>query len=271
MSSLPERLGVGINYRAQSCEVILRHPGEVDFVELITESYFAEPEGQRPKGLPAGVPVVCHGLQLSVGTAEGFDEAYLERLSLALERLRPAWFSDHLSMSRAGGIDIGHLAPLAFTQEMVELSCSRVSALMERTRVPFLLENITYYFEIPGAEMTEWEFIRRVVEGSGCWMLLDLNNLSVNARNHNYDPYEFLNSIPLGRVVEVHLAGGAMLDGLYVDTHGHPVGEEVWELLEFVCRRADVKGIVLERDQNFPAPEELVAELRRARRILFNA
>jgi uncharacterized protein (UPF0276 family) len=185
-------------------------------------------------------------------------------------RLRPVWFSDHLSVSQAGGIDIGHLAPLSFTQEVVEIVSAKIAALQEKFSVPFLLENITYYFQLPGAEMTEWEFIRRILEGSDCGMLLDLNNLYANAKNHDYDVYEFLDSIPLERVVEIHLAGGLLCDGLYIDTHGHSVSDKVWEYLEFVCRRAAVKGIVLERDQNFPSFEELLAELQRARLILLN-
>jgi uncharacterized protein len=268
MLALPERVGVGLGYHTEFRDGILNHPEEIDFVEVITERCFNAAEQKKLEPITTSMPVVCHGLRLSLGTDEALDGAYLDNLAVVLERLRPIWFSDHLSMSQAGGIDIGHLAPLPFTQEMVEIVCTKIIKLRQNFSAPFVLENITYYFQLPGAEMTEWEFVTRILDGSDCGMLLDLNNLYVNAKNHHYDAYEFLNSIPLERVVEVHLAGGLLRDGVYVDTHGHSVGDKVWEYLEFVCRRASVKGIVLERDQNFPPFDELLAELQRARLIL---
>ncbi len=271
MFSLPERIGVGLGYHAEFRESILNHPEEIDFVELITEKCFGATEREKLEPITTTLPVVCHGLRLSIGTDEPLDRTYLNNLAVALDQLRPVWFSDHLSMSHAGGIDIGHLAPLAFTHEVVEILCAKIRDLQQTFAVPFLLENVTYYFPLPGAEMTEWEFVVRILEGGDCGMLLDLNNLYINAKNHNYDAYEFLNSIPLDRVVEVHLAGGLLRDGIYVDTHGHSVSESVWEYLEFVSSNANIKGIVLERDQNFPSFEELIGELRRARRILLGS
>lgn len=270
MFAIPQHLGVGLGYHTEFREGILAHQEEVDFVEIITERCFSAFERRQLEAITTSMPVVCHGLQLSLGTAEALNDTYLDELSQVLTRLRPIWFSDHLSLSHAGGIDLGHLAPLSFTQEVVEIVRHKIAVLQKQFSVPFLIENITYYFQVPGAEMSECEFISRILEGSDCGMLLDLNNLYVNAKNHNYDVYEFLTSIPLERVVEIHLAGGLMREGLYIDTHGHSVNNKVWEYLEFVCRRAKVRGIVLERDQNFPPFEEILAELQRARVILLN-
>jgi uncharacterized protein len=110
-----------------------------------------------------------------------------------------------------------------------------------------------------------------VTEISDCGILLDLNNLYVNSRNHGYEPEKFLDNIPLERVFEIHLGGSDLREGIYVDSHGHPVGEEVWRFLEYVCQQAPVRGIVLERDQNFPLFSEIVSELCRAREILASA
>ena len=268
MLATVKHIGVGLAYHAEFREEILAHQEDIDFVEIITERCFSASERRQLESITTSMPVVCHGLQLSVGTAEPLNSTYVDKLSQVLTLLRPVWFSDHLSLSHAGGIDLGHLAPLSFTQEVVEIVHAKITLLQEQLSLPFLLENITYYFQIPGAEMTEWEFISRILESSDCGMLLDLNNLYINAKNHNYDAYEFLNSVPLERVVEIHLAGGLLREGLYVDTHGHSINEKVWEYLEFVCRRANVRGIVLERDQNFPPFEELLTELQRAKLIL---
>jgi len=263
-----KRLGVGLSYRPEFSDAIFDYQKEIDFIEVITERLFGESEKEKLGQLLMTFPMVCHGLELSVGTAEPFDEAYLTQLYETLDHFRPIWFSEHLSMTHVGGIDIGHLAPVVFTEEIADMVCKKIRQLQERTVIPFLLENITYYFPIPGSEMTEGEFFARVLQQADCGMLLDLNNLYINANNHDYDPYEFLSMIPLDRVVEIHLAGGAILGNLYVDTHGHPVSNEVWEYLEFVCQRIPVCGIVLERDQNIPLFEDLLSELRRAREIL---
>jgi uncharacterized protein len=266
-SDLPT-LGVGLGYRPEYHDAILRHSDHLDFIEVITEHLFAEPGRGSLERFAEVLPTTCHGLQLSLGSAEPLDGGYVDRVCEAIGRFRPPWFSDHLSLTRIDGVDLGHLAPVAFTEEILEAVCDKIATLRKRISTTFLIENIAYYFPIPGSQLTEADFLARVVERTDSGILLDLNNLYANAENMGYDPYGFLDAIPLERVVEIHLAGGALRDGLFVDTHGHPVCEEVWELLEFVCRRASVKGIVLERDQNIPHFEELTAELRRARRIL---
>jgi uncharacterized protein (UPF0276 family) len=265
-----DRLGVGLGYRPELHAKIEAQRAELDFVEVITESCFRPAEAERLAQLARSLPVICHGLHLSVGTAEPLDEGYLSELRSVRAQLRPGWLSDHLAMTRAGQVELGHLAPLEFTGETVELVTDKVRQLTRKLG-PFLLENITYYFALPSAEMTEAEFIAAVLEAADCGLLLDLNNLYVNSRNHGYDPYAFLDRIPLHRVVEVHLAGGLRRGDLWVDTHGEAVPEEVWAYLAYVCARTDVPAVLLERDQNFGAFEDLAAELRRARSILADA
>ena len=132
---------------------------------------------------------------------------------------------------------------------------------------PFLIENIAYYFKIPGNSMTEAQFILRVLELADCGMLLDVNNVYANCRNHGDDAYRFIEQMPAERVVELHLAGGQMRDDLYIDTHGHPVCAEVWGLLEYAVASKQPKAVILEREQNLTSIQATIAEVRQARAI----
>jgi uncharacterized protein (UPF0276 family) len=144
----------------------------------------------------------------------------------------------------------------------------KTGVVTSRIKRPFALENITYYFEVPKGQMTEAEFITRVIEGADIGLLLDVTNVYINSANHGYDPYAFLKAIPLDRVVQLHLAGGILQDGKWVDSHSHPIPEPVFELTDFVVAHAPVKGLLLERDDRFPASfQELADELARMRAI----
>ncbi|MBV9542806.1 MAG: DUF692 domain-containing protein [Chloroflexi bacterium] len=269
--NLLPRLGVGLSYRPELDEVLLARAGEIDFVEVITERFFHAHQRRGLELLQRRVPIVCHGLDLCVGSFDPIEETYLEALRDVAIRVQPVWFSDHLATTRVGGIDFEQLAPVAFTEENLVSVCTKVARAKAEVDRAFLLENITYYFEMPGSMMSEAEFLTRVVEQADCGLLLDVNNLAINASNHGYDPERFLRLIPLERVVEVHVAGGAKQGTLRVDTHGHPVSDDVWRLLEIVCRRAPVHGIVLEREQNMPSFDELLDEIRHARDVLAGA
>ncbi|HEX3155856.1 MAG TPA: DUF692 domain-containing protein [Candidatus Angelobacter sp.] len=263
-----ERLGVGLGYRPELSEDIDRHPGEVDFVEFTGDHCFNPSLMTKAKALSRRMPGVCHFLSLSIGTAEPLDEEYTEKVAEVLLQLQPPWFSDHLAVTRVQGVDLGHLSPVAFTEETVEIVSRKAIYLQERFGLPFLLENITSHFTLPGASLTEWDLLTKIVERSGCGILLDVNNVYVNAFNAGFDPYDFLRGIPLDRVLQIHLGGAVMRDGVMIDSHGHPVPDPVYDLLEFVCDNSPVSAILLERDRNMPAFEELAGEMRRARSIL---
>lgn len=267
--NIPARhLGVGLGYRAELADELERNLTEVDFIEFIGDNCFQAALLTQIERLARRLPMVCHCVGLSLGSAEPLDEAYISKLEIVLKRIRPLWLSDHLAITRVQGIDLGHLAPVFFTEETVKIISGKIAALQQRFGLPLLLENITYHFTLPRASLTEWELLRRIVEASDCGILLDLNNLYINARNNKYDPYEFLRSIPLERVAQIHIAGATVREGLLIDSHGHPVGEEVFKYLEYVCQRSPVSAILLERDKNMPSFEELAQEMRRARAIL---
>lgn len=264
------RLGAGIGFREPFRGDLFLHRDAVDFLEITADHYLgAPPEKLEELDLLAEhFTLVPHGLDLSLGSAEGLDDGYVDALAALVERVDPPWWSEHVAFTRAGGVSIGHLASLPFTREAARVVAGNVARVRERIAAPLILENITYTVALPGAELTEAEFLTEIVELTGCGLLLDVTNVHVNAANHGYDPLEFLDALPLESVVQLHFVGVEERGGLLVDSHARPTPEPVWELMAAVAERADVKGAILERDEDLPAFGELAGELARARKIL---
>lgn len=265
-------LGAGLSFRPAWRWDVVRHRAELGAIECIPDDV-AGPAGLRDlRHLCDAVPVLLHGIGLSLGSTGGLEPARLDHVARVVEAVEPPWFSEHIAFTRADGVEIGHLMPLPFTREAVETVAGNVAALKRAIPgVPIALENIAYTFILPGAEMTEAAFVRAVLEEADCSLLLDLENVHANSRNHGFDPVAYLETLPLERVVEVHLAGGAVREGEYADTHTRPVPEESWKLLEWLAPRANVRAVIIERDDNLPPFAELLAEVRRAGEILHDA
>ncbi|MER6514398.1 DUF692 domain-containing protein [Nonomuraea sp. NPDC001636] len=266
---LPE-LGAGLGYRMPLHEQTMAADDEIDFLEIISDQYlYAAPDKMdRLLALRERFPLIPHGVGLSIGTDVLPDPNYLSRLATLVERTGAPWFSDHLSFTRTPETNIDQLTPLWFTEESLRIVCRNVKEVTSRIDASFLLENITYYAELPGGEMSEAEFTSRVLEETGAGLLLDVNNVWVNSVNLGFDPYEFLDAIPLERTVQIHIAGGKEIGGMLVDTHSEPVDEEVWKLLDHVLDRAPVKAVLLEWDQGWPEFGEIVEHVRRARDLM---
>lgn len=288
LAALPA-LGVGLGYREPLRAEIFRHRDEIDFLEITADHFFDATAERRAllDLLREHFTLIPHGLDLSLGSAEGLDDAYANTFAALIRRLDPPWWSEHIAFTRAGGVRIGHLAPLPFTREAVDVvgrnvatmqarlaklpvrgGSSRSPAAQAAPATPLILENITYTVAMPDAEMSEAAFVRAVLEGCGAGLLLDVTNLYANAVNHGRDPLALLDEFPLERVVQLHFVGGYWHDGVFIDSHSAPTPPEVWELLAVVCARAPVRGVILERDEQIPAVRELLPELRRAREIL---
>jgi uncharacterized protein (UPF0276 family) len=267
-------LGVGLGYRAELDPAIAAARAEVDWLEVISEHYLSGTAERttRLRELGRRFPIVPHGIEMSIGTEGALDGDYVERLARLVEAVKPPWFSDHLCFTRAGGIALGQLTPLRRTRGAAAAIATKAKEVQERVGAPLLLENITYYVDLAG-ELAEAEFLGEVVERAGCGILLDVTNLSINARNHGFDPIAWLEAIPRERVVQLHLAGRHEGKDIVLDTHGAAVAEEVWALLAEVVRRCPhLKAVLIERDQNYPAEfGELLDEVRRARRALAEA
>lgn len=262
-------LGAGLGYRAEFRADLFRARDDIGFLE-VTADHFAHgtPESLAElELLRQHFPLVIHGLNLSLGSAEGLNESYLDFLGGLVERVDPPWWSEHIAFTRAGGIDVGHLAGLPFTHAAIDAVCRNVERALRRIRKPLLLENITYVVPLPGAEMDEAEFVARILDRTGCGLLLDVANLHINAANHGYDTRAFLARVPLERTVQVHFAGGFADGDVLVDSHSHATPTPVWDLLEEVLRRAPVRGVTLERDEDIPPFSELRAEVKRANEL----
>jgi uncharacterized protein (UPF0276 family) len=270
MYDLPH-LGVGLGYRVPLHDDILANADRIDFLEFISDQYLYAPQEKIDRLVALGetFPLIPHGIGMSIGTAEPLSPDYLRRLAGVVERVDAPWFSDHLSFTKVPDTDVEQLTPLWFTEESlatVRRNLRQVNEFIGDRQ--FLLENITYYFPVPGNEMTEAEFVTGVLDGNETGLLLDINNVYVNSVNLGFDPYEFLDSIPLERTVQIHLAGGTYVRDMLVDSHSAPVHEKVWEMLGYVLDRAPVKAILLEWDQDWPQFGVLLDHLDRARALL---
>lgn len=261
-------LGIGISYMNAIGEQIEQNLDLFDFIEAYSERFFIREQNSRLKRLISKKPLVLHGLDLSIGTPEELNESYCAKLETVINETNCHWYSDHISLTKIDNIEVGHLMPISFNEENIDLIVSKVKSLTQRIACPFLLENITYYYTIPNSSMDEAEFLSQILSQANCGMLLDLNNLYLNSLNHNYDPYEFLSKLPLERVVEIHLAGGSFKENMHVDTHANAISKEVWKLFDYAARTIPFRGVVIERDANFEPFSDIIEEVQFARSIM---
>jgi uncharacterized protein (UPF0276 family) len=254
-------LGIGIGWRHELDLSIARLPG-VDWVEVVAENLHAD---HLPETLDAlrkrGMPVLPHAVSLSLGGAEPLDTGRVQHLAEIARALDAPLVSDHVCFVRAGGLDSGHLMPLPRTREALDVLVANVRLAQSIVDVPFALENIAAVLDWPRAELTEEQFLTELTERTDCRLIIDVANLYANARNIGTDPAAFLDGIPWERLAYVHMAGGIERDGVYHDTHAHPVLPEVLALLTELRRRTDPPGVLLERDDDYPTDDELAAEL----------
>ena len=263
-------LGVGLGLRRDLAEKTLASQGIIDWLELVPENYLGVggKAGRRLEMAASDFPLVSHGVNLSIGSVDPLNEQYLFELKSILDIIDCPWWSDHLCFTSCGGVYLHDLIPLPFTNESVKHVAERVKIVQEYMSRPFLLENISAYMRMPESKMSEPEFISAVLESADCGLLLDVNNVYVNSFNFDFDPFSFIDELPLDRVVQIHVAGHKRRDNLLIDTHGESVSAPVYELLEYVLKKTEVKAVLLERDQNFPDFSELAAELSKIRKLM---
>ena len=259
--------GVGLGLRWAFLSDVLEGAadGAVKFFEISPENYMRR-GGYFPEALEQVAdkhPIITHGLMMSVGSTDPFDAGYFDELRRFVSRFCGAWHSDHLTFSGLDGVQLHDLLPIPFTRKMAHHVADRIREAQDRLGRPMAIENISYYFELGQSEMSEPEFIREVLERADCGLLLDVNNIDVNAKNHGFDARKWLDQIPMDRVVEIHVAGPEEWDhGLLLDTHGSPVRSDVYDLLTYTIERSGPRPVLLERDSNIPALSELLEEVR---------
>ncbi len=264
MAGEPGRLGIGIGWRPEIDLTIARLP--VDWVEVLAEALLPDHLPAALTGL--GKPALPHAVSLSLGGADPLDIARVEHLAAVATALDAPLASDHVCFVRAGGLDAGHLMPVPRTPDALDVLVANVRAAQSVLPVPLALENIAALIDWPENTMSEGEFLRRLCERTGSLLILDVANVYANARNRGLDPVAQLEELPLDRVAYVHVAGGVERDGVYHDTHTHPVPSGVLDLLGELRARIDPPGALLERDGDYPPDAELAAELTAIRERL---
>jgi uncharacterized protein (UPF0276 family) len=256
--------GVGLGWRPALAGVAARR--ECAFLEVVAESL---PGPAEPLPAPladareGGAPVVVHGVSLGLGSAEGLDRERLERLAQAAARLGSPVVSEHIAFVAAGGLAAGHLLPMPHTFEALAVLTESVRRAQDALAMPLALEHVAALFEWPDAEMDAPDFLCRLLDATGCRLVLDVANLHADAVNFGRDPLQMLDRLPLERVAYVHVAGGVERDGVWHDSHAAAVPDAVFALANEVAARRPGLPFLLERDDNWPPAREIEAELDR--------
>ncbi|MBY6216780.1 DUF692 domain-containing protein [Qipengyuania aquimaris] len=272
MTSIDHFAGFGLGLRRTHYADFLEGEVPVDFVEVISENYMVE--GGKPLRLLEEVrakhPVILHGVSMSVGSAQGLDEDYLSRLRSLADRIDPLWVSDHLCWTRTSAHNSHDLLPLPLTGEALGVVCDNIERAQDALGRPMLLENPSSYLTFPEDEMAEWEFLSAMAQRTGCYLLLDVNNVYVSAQNHGFSASEYIAGLPLDRVRQIHLAGHIPATEerpITIDTHDREVCDAVWALYAETIAQTGPVATMIERDDGIPPIAELLEELDRARVI----
>ncbi|MFJ8937611.1 DUF692 domain-containing protein [Streptomyces sp. NPDC102365] len=261
-------LGTGIGWRPEIAEAVERMPG-IDWVEAVAENICP---GHLPASLvrlrERGVTVVPHGVSLGLGGADRPAEGKLADLAARAEALGSPLVTEHIAFVRAGGaltasplLEAGHLLPVPRTRDALDVLCENVRIAQDALPVPLAVENIAALICWPGEEMTEGQFLYDLVDRTGVRLLIDVANLHTNHVNRGEDPARALDELPVEAIAYVHVAGGFERDGVWHDSHAHPVPPAVLDVLAELASRVRPPGVLLERDENFPEPAELEREL----------
>ncbi len=241
----------------------------MDWFEVVSENFMVE--GGRALEVLAAVrdrhPIVTHGVSLSIGSTDALNRNYLRELRALARRFEPAWISDHLCWTGVGGRNLHDLLPLPYTEEVVRHVSARIRWVQDILERHILIENVSSYMAFRDSTLSEWEFLRAVAEEADCGILLDINNIFVSAFNHRFSAEEYIDAIPVERVVQYHLAGHSDHGTHLLDTHDHPIRDEVWSLYERAVRRFGAVSTLIEWDDNIPEFSVLAEAAERARQI----
>jgi uncharacterized protein (UPF0276 family) len=261
-------LGFGVGLRRPHYAYVLENWPAMDWFEVISENFMVA--GGRPLQVLERVrehyPIVLHGVSMSLGSTDQLNRDYLRDLALLARRFEPAWVSDHLCWTGVGGHNLHDLIPLPYTEEAVRHVVGRIRQVQEILERRILVENVSSYMEFSVSTLNEWEFLAAVAEEADSGILLDINNIYVSAFNHRFDPLVYIEAIPVNRVAQFHLAGHSDHGAYLLDTHDHPVCEEVWSLYEYAVRRFGEVSTLIEWDDHIPQFAELAATAEQARR-----
>lgn len=264
---------VGIAYSAAIDQWTRDHLADFDVLEITVDHCIDRGSAVRAAtyDLVGRIPLTAHGVGLSIGTDGPLDERYLDQVAEIVERLKAPVYSDHLAFTRVPGQDLATLLPVPRTKAVAASIIAKIRRVQSRIPVPFLLENIAYLFDWPDSTIPEADFLNLICGETQAGLLLDVENLLLNSRNHGFDPYLYLDSLVAGTVTQVHLAGGITVNDdfldrpYFVDSHTHPVPEEALDLLEYALARHSPTSIIIEREGRLDAISELLDDVARVR------
>jgi len=246
-------LGIGVGLRPVHYEEIFRDKPAIDWFEIISENFMVD--GGKPlenlQRILEFYPVVQHGVSLAIGSPDPLDFDYLKRLKALTKITKTPWVSDHLCWGRLPGANYHDLLPLPYTKEVIDYVAERARIVQDYLELPFALENLSSYVGYKSDEMSEWDFYSAIVEKADIYMMLDVNNIYVSSRNHDFDPNTYLDNIPIERILQIHLAGHTDYDAYVLDTHDAYVRDEVWALYGEIYPRTKGVSTLLEWDDNF--------------------
>jgi uncharacterized protein (UPF0276 family) len=268
---MPPRVGIGL--RAPHAAALAERCPALGFLEVHSENYFGEggPALRQLEAFRARWPVSLHGVGLSLGSTDALDEQHLAKLQRLIARIEPELVSEHLSWGAIGGRHANDLLPLPFDEESARHVASRIAQVQERLGRPLLVENVSAYYAFEGAAFEEAQFVSEVVRRAGCRLLLDVNNVYVNARNFGFDAEHYLCSLDGATIDEIHVAGHEVRGALVIDTHAAPVSEPVWRLYRLAIERFGARPTLVEWDAALPPLDTLLAEAATAGRIAAEA
>lgn len=266
---------LGLGFRREIHKEILELSGEdkPDFVEFAPENWmhFGGYWGKVFNDILQKYHVICHGLSLSIGSPDDLDYEFISDLKSFFAKANPLIYSEHLSYSKCDNAHLYDLLPIPFRQDAINHIVERIKIVQDKLERKIALENVSYYSPV-GAEMPEFEFLSQILEKADCNLLLDVNNVYVNAFNHKYDAKEFINNLPLDRVAYIHIAGHEKVEeDLIIDTHGQDIIDPVYELFEWTINKIKPVPVLLERDFNIPEISDLLLEMKKLKEIMSNA
>ncbi|MGN6288909.1 MAG: MNIO family bufferin maturase [Sphingopyxis terrae] len=261
--------GFGLGLRPVHYPDFLARPQPVEWLEIISENYMVP--GGRPMAtldrIRADYPIVMHGVSLSIGSDEPLDHIYLSALKALADRVDPLWISDHLCWTGINAHNSHDLLPLPYDAPTLQCVVDNIGRVQDYLGRRILIENPSSYVSFRASDRSEWDFLAEMAERADCLLLLDVNNIYVSARNHGFDPLDYLSGLPAGRIQQIHLAGHSDMGDYVIDTHDAAVCDAVWDLYARAIAMVGPVATMIERDDDIPPLAALLSELERARKL----
>lgn len=263
-------LGFGLGLRAPHFEQIIAEKPAVDWFEIISENYFVA--GGKPwhylNKIRSDYPIVMHGVSMSIGSTDAINKDYLNQLKNTIARVEPQWVSDHLCFTQVGGINSHDLLPMPYTNEALEHLANKISQVQDYLGREMIFENVSSYLTYNASQMSEWEFLAQLHKQTGCKFLMDVNNVYVSARNHDFNAMDYLSAIPSTAIAQIHLAGHQDFGTHIIDTHDEDVPDAVWDLYAQYAKTLGPVSTMIERDDNIGSLDNLITELEHAKTLV---